>query len=125
MNDTHAVDVLRQEIVNCNLLVKALIQDINTCPGPLEVLNELNREGRSKIGTLRSQINQLEIFAKEEVKETERTKLLKEVESHRQQLASWSISKSQHNVYVCNSEVQQGGAFGSRIRRGSFTPQAA
>jgi hypothetical protein len=64
-------------------------QDINTCPGPLEVLNELNREGRSKIGTLRNQINQLEILAKEEVKETERIKLLKEVESHRQQLARW------------------------------------
>jgi hypothetical protein len=46
----------------------------------------LNREGRAKIGTLRSKINQLEILAKEEVKEIERTKLLKEVESHRQQL---------------------------------------
>jgi protein transport protein SEC20 len=66
-----------------------VFQDINTCPGPLEVLNELNREGRSKIGTLRRQINHLEILAKEEAKETERTKLLKEVESHRQQLARW------------------------------------
>jgi hypothetical protein len=26
MNEVHAIDVLRQEIVNCNLLVKALIQ---------------------------------------------------------------------------------------------------
>jgi hypothetical protein len=53
----------------------------------------LNREGRSKIGTLRSHINELEIFAKEEIKETERTKLLKEVESHRQQLARWVSPK--------------------------------
>lgn len=106
MNDTHAVDVLRQEIVNCNLLVKALIQDINTCPGPLEVLNELNREGRSKIGTLRSQINQLEIFAKEEVKETERTKLLKEVESHRQQLASTVGAFRKANI-MCMFAIQK------------------
>jgi len=62
------------------------LQDINTCPGPLEVLNELNREGRTKVATLKKQIQQLEILAKEEVKEVERTKLLAEVESHRQQL---------------------------------------
>jgi hypothetical protein len=59
----------------------------------LEVLNELNKEGRAKIGTLRSKINQLEILAKEEVKEIERTMLLKEVESHRQQLTGWVSPK--------------------------------
>jgi hypothetical protein len=46
----------------------------------------LNSEGRTKIAILRKQIQQLEILAKEQVKETERTKLLAEVESHRQQL---------------------------------------
>jgi protein transport protein SEC20 len=66
------------------------LQDINACPGPLEVLNELNREGRTKIATLRKQIQQLEILAKEQVKEAERTKLLAEVESHRQQLTRYS-----------------------------------
>jgi protein transport protein SEC20 len=65
------------------------LQDINTCPGPLEVLNELNREGRTKIATLRKQIQQLESLAKEQVKEAERTKLLAEVESHRQQLTRY------------------------------------
>ncbi|XP_023716450.1 vesicle transport protein SEC20 isoform X2 [Cryptotermes secundus] len=106
MNDIHAIDVWRREIVNCNLLVKALIQDINTCPGPLEVLNELNREGRSKIGTLRSKINQLEILAKEEVKETERTKLLKEVESHRDQLASTVGAFRKANI-MCMLAIQK------------------
>jgi len=65
------------------------LQDINTCPGPLEALNDLNREGRTKIAILRKQIQQLEILAKEQVKETERTKLLAEVESHRQQLTRY------------------------------------
>jgi len=65
------------------------LQDINTCPGPLEVLNELNREGRTKIATLRKQIQQLEILAKEQVKEAERRMLLAEVESHRQQLTRY------------------------------------
>jgi len=63
---------------------------LNECPGPLEVLNELNREVRTKIATLRKQIQQLEILAKEQVKEAERTKLLAEVESHRQQLTRYS-----------------------------------
>jgi len=65
------------------------LQDISTCPGPLEVLNELNREGRTKLATLRKQIQQLEILAKEQVKEAERTKLLAEVENHRQQLTRY------------------------------------
>nr|AGM32188.1 vesicle transport protein SEC20 [Coptotermes formosanus] len=86
--DNVQVTSVRQEIVNFNLRIKALIQDIYTCQGPLEVLNELNREGRIKIANLRKQIEQLEILAKEQVKGTERTKLLAEVESHRQQLTS-------------------------------------
>ncbi|GFG40873.1 hypothetical protein Cfor_08903 [Coptotermes formosanus] len=86
--DNMQVTSVRQEIVNFNLRIKALIQDIYTCQGPLEVLNELNREGRIKIANLRKQIEQLEILAKEQVKGTERTKLLAEVESHRQQLTS-------------------------------------
>ncbi|XP_021922804.1 vesicle transport protein SEC20 [Zootermopsis nevadensis] len=88
MDDNHVVDVVRQEIVNHNLLIKALIQDIYACPGPLEVLNELNREGRYKIGILRKHIHHLEGLAKEQKKESGRIKLLKEVESHQQQLTS-------------------------------------
>ncbi|KDR17970.1 hypothetical protein L798_08074, partial [Zootermopsis nevadensis] len=63
-------------------------QDIYACPGPLEVLNELNREGRYKIGILRKHIHHLEGLAKEQKKESGRIKLLKEVESHQQQLTS-------------------------------------
>jgi protein transport protein SEC20 len=71
------------------LVTVVCFQDIYTCQGPLEVLNELNREGRIKIANLRKQIEQLEILAKEQVKGTERTKLLAEVESHRQQLTRY------------------------------------
>lgn len=71
------------------VMIVVSFQDIYTCPGPLEVLNELNREGRTKIAALRKHIQQLEILAKEQVKETERTKLLAEVESHRQQLTRY------------------------------------
>jgi protein transport protein SEC20 len=62
------------------------LQDIKTCPGPLEVLNELNGEGRSKIAALRKQIDKLETIGKEQDKKSDRLELLKEVESHRAQL---------------------------------------
>jgi phosphomevalonate kinase len=84
-------------------------QDINTCLGPLEVLNELNREGRSKIGTLRSKINQLEVLAKEKVKEIERTNLLKEVESHRQQLTRWVSPKLCMGIVVVREVLSMPG----------------
>ena len=50
------------------------------CPGPLEVLNELNSEGRSKISALRKHIQHLEDLAKEHERESERINILKEVE---------------------------------------------
>ena len=66
------------------------LQDISTCTGPLEVLNELNSEGRSKISALRKHIDQLENLAKEHEKEKERVSLLQEVESHRNQLTRYT-----------------------------------
>ncbi|PSN48876.1 Vesicle transport protein SEC20, partial [Blattella germanica] len=72
--------------------------DISTCLGPLEVLDELNRESRFKISNLRKHIEQLEILAKEHDKESERIKILKEVESHKNQLTSTMISFRKANV---------------------------
>ncbi|XP_067007030.2 vesicle transport protein SEC20 [Anabrus simplex] len=88
VDENYLIGTVRQEIVNHNLLVKALIQNIQQCPGPREVLNELNSEGRAKIAALRKHIEQLERLAKEQEKEMTKTELLKEVESHRQQLTS-------------------------------------
>lgn len=104
--DKLQVTAVRQEIVNLNLRIKALIQDICTCQGPLEVLNELNREGRINIANLRKQIEQLEILAKEQVKGTERTKLFAEVESHRQQLTSTFGTFRKANV-TCMFTIQK------------------
>ncbi|XP_014245805.1 vesicle transport protein SEC20 [Cimex lectularius] len=59
------VDKLRNDIIKCDLSLKSLIQDIYNCMGPLEVLNELNADGRSKLSTLRYQIEELEVYGKE------------------------------------------------------------
>ncbi|KAG8224246.1 hypothetical protein J437_LFUL001625 [Ladona fulva] len=79
-------DAVRQEIVSLNLQIKALIQDIKACQGPTEVLNELNAEIRAKLDSLRSRLDEFELIAKEKDKETEKIELLKQLNSHRQQL---------------------------------------
>ncbi|XP_063236628.1 vesicle transport protein SEC20 [Bacillus rossius redtenbacheri] len=98
MTENYVLNHIRREIVNVNLLVKALIQDINHCCGPRELLNELNSEGRAKLATLRQHINQLEALARDEDKPSARAALLEEVEGHRQQLTSSYAAFRKANV---------------------------
>ncbi|KAJ8867395.1 hypothetical protein PR048_031196 [Dryococelus australis] len=98
MSENYVVNNIRREIVNLTLLVKALIQDINHCSGPRELLNDLNSEGRAKLAALRQQINQLEVLAGEEDKPADRSALLEEVVGHRQQLTSSYAAFRKANV---------------------------
>lgn len=61
-------------------------QDIYKCQGPLEVLNELNAEGRLKLAELRKLIGQLESLGKECSSVSERNEILQEVRTSREQL---------------------------------------
>ncbi|KAK9692498.1 hypothetical protein QE152_g35136 [Popillia japonica] len=73
---------LRQDITQNHLQLKALIQDINACVGPISELHSLNSAGRAKISSLRKFIDNFGDIAKEN-KDTE---LLKEVVCQREQL---------------------------------------
>nr|CAD7586444.1 unnamed protein product [Timema genevievae] len=42
---------------------RSRVQDINHCTGPLELLNELNCEGRTKLAALRKHIDQLDTLS--------------------------------------------------------------
>ncbi|XP_018577503.1 vesicle transport protein SEC20 [Anoplophora glabripennis] len=75
---------LRQDITENNLQLKAIIQDINACVGPLAELHALNSAGRSKISALRKFIDRFGDIAKENKDPV----LLKEVVLQREQLAS-------------------------------------
>ncbi|KAK7868203.1 hypothetical protein R5R35_000609 [Gryllus longicercus] len=97
-SDNCFIEMERKEIVNLNLVVKALIQDIQTCAGPREVLNEMNSEGRGKIAALRKHIDRLEILAKEQDTENTKSQLLAEVENYRQQLTSTLSAFRKANV---------------------------
>ncbi|KAL0133724.1 hypothetical protein PUN28_000998 [Cardiocondyla obscurior] len=84
--DNYAVELIHQDIVKHQLQVNALIQDIQQCSGPMEVLDELNAEGRAKIAVLKLSIEHLVSVAETETNEKKKTELLSAVSSYKEQL---------------------------------------
>uniref|UniRef100_A0A8C9DP20 BCL2 interacting protein 1 n=1 Tax=Prolemur simus TaxID=1328070 RepID=A0A8C9DP20_PROSS len=91
--DVH-VRICNQEIVKFDLEVKALIQDIRDCSGPLSALTELNTKVKEKFQQLRYRIQELEQSAKEQDKESEKQLLLQEVENHKKQMLRKTTKES-------------------------------
>ncbi|KAF5913184.1 hypothetical protein HPG69_016799 [Diceros bicornis minor] len=91
--DVH-VRICNQEIVKFDLEVKALIQDIRDCSGPLSALTELNTQVKEKFQQLRHRIQELEQSAKEQDKESEKQVLLQEVENHKKQMLRKTTKES-------------------------------
>uniref|UniRef100_A0A671EBM2 BCL2 interacting protein 1 n=1 Tax=Rhinolophus ferrumequinum TaxID=59479 RepID=A0A671EBM2_RHIFE len=91
--DVH-VRICNQEIVKFDLEVKALIQDIRDCSGPLSALTELNTKVKEKFQQLRHRIQELEQSAKEQDRESEKLVLLQEVESHKKQMLRKTAKES-------------------------------
>ncbi|KAG5320725.1 SEC20 protein, partial [Pseudoatta argentina] len=85
-SDNYVVELIRQDIVKYQLQVNALIQDIQQCSGPLEVLDELNAEGRAKIAVFKFSIEHLASVAETELDKTKRVELLSTVNSYKEQL---------------------------------------
>ncbi|XP_027697461.1 vesicle transport protein SEC20 [Vombatus ursinus] len=113
--DVH-VRMCNQEIVIFDLEVKAFIQDIRDCSGPLSTLTELNAKVKEKFHHLRLKIQELEQMAKEQDKESEKQALLQEVENHKKQLLSnqtaWRKANLACKIAIDNlekAELLQGG----------------
>ncbi|KAM6299623.1 vesicle transport protein SEC20 isoform 2-T2 [Aegotheles albertisi] len=96
------VRVCNQEIVKFDLEIKAAVQDIRDCPGPLSALTELNAAVKEKFRHLRGRIQELEQMAKEQDKESEKQALLREVEKHKKQMlrktTKESLAESASNI---------------------------
>lgn len=84
--NSYTVELTHQDIVKYQLQVNALIQDIQQCSGPLEMLDELNADGRAKIAALKFSIEQLVSIAETEADEKKRKALLSAVDSYKEQL---------------------------------------
>ncbi|XP_076549048.1 vesicle transport protein Sec20 [Osmia lignaria lignaria] len=100
--ENHALDLIRQDIVKNHLQVTALIQDIQQCIGPLELLNELNAEGRGKIAALKSSIDKITLAAEKELSKKKKAELLAEIDTYKQQLnTSLAAFRKANVVSVC------------------------
>ncbi|XP_005879437.1 PREDICTED: vesicle transport protein SEC20 isoform X1 [Myotis brandtii] len=113
--DVH-VRICNQEIVKFDLEVKALIQDIRDCSGPLSALTELNAKVKEKFQQLRHRIQELEQLAKEQDRESDKQVLLQEVENHKKQMlsnqTSWRKANLTCKIAIDNlekAELLQGG----------------
>lgn len=78
------------------------MQDIQQCTGPLELLIELNAEGRAKIAALKTSIDKLASVAEREPSEKKKTDLLTQVDTYKQQLnTSLAAFRKANVVSVC------------------------
>ncbi|XP_073476700.1 vesicle transport protein SEC20 [Aquarana catesbeiana] len=108
--DVH-VEICHQEIVKYDLEIKALIQDIRECMGPISALNDLNAQVKEKFQLLRLRIQDLEQMAKEQDKESDKQTLLKEMECHKKQMLSnqtvWRKANLSSKLAIDNSEKDE------------------
>uniref|UniRef100_A0A8C5MA54 BCL2 interacting protein 1 n=1 Tax=Leptobrachium leishanense TaxID=445787 RepID=A0A8C5MA54_9ANUR len=105
------VQMCHKEIVKYDLEIKALIQDIRECSGPLSTLSDLNAQVKEKFHLLRMRIQDLEQMAKEQDKESDKQALLKEMECHKKQMLSnqtvWRKSNLSCKQAIDNSEKDE------------------
>ncbi|KAH0956784.1 hypothetical protein HN011_009744 [Eciton burchellii] len=94
----YSVDLIHQDIVKNHLQVNALIQDIQQCSGPLELLDHLNAEGRAKIAMLKSSIEQLAFIAEMKSSKDKKDELLAAVNNYKKQLNSSLVAFRKANI---------------------------
>ncbi|XP_030067675.1 vesicle transport protein SEC20 [Microcaecilia unicolor] len=124
--DVH-VRVCNQEIVRYDLEIKALIQDIRDCVGPVSALTELNAKVKEKFHQLRFRIQDLEQLAREQDKESEKQTLLKEMENHKKQMLSnqtvWRKANLACKIAIDNSEKDELLRGGDSVRQRKTTKE--
>jgi len=102
--DVH-VKLCQQHVIKLDLEIKALIQDIQGCDGQL-ILEDLNQSVADKIKEFKIKLEELERFAKEQDRETNKVALLKEADQYRKQLASVQASLRKAN-FICQLTIER------------------
>lgn len=87
-----------QEIVKLDLEIKALIQDIRECALTEDILEDLNKDARLKIGKLQKKIEELEVFGIEADLEEDRQVIMRDVDNHKDRLSNIVTSLRQSNL---------------------------
>ncbi|KAG8188189.1 hypothetical protein JTE90_019467 [Oedothorax gibbosus] len=97
-SDESTVQLIRQEILQSDLRVKALVQDIRECEGPCDVLNGLNTRVSENMKCMKQGIEELETIAREQDRESDRLSMFKEVEKHQKQYAANQFALRRANL---------------------------
>lgn len=97
---------LQKEIIRADLLVKAYLQDIRECTGPIDVLNRLNMEIAENMKMMKSSIDALEMLAREQDKESDQSEIMKDVHNYLKQFASNQVALRQANL-TCQSLIDK------------------
>ncbi|XP_042309648.1 vesicle transport protein SEC20 isoform X2 [Sceloporus undulatus] len=122
------VRVCNQEIVKFDLEIKAAVQDIRDCMGPISTLTELNANVKEKFQHLRLRIQELEQMAKEQDKESEKQVLLQEVENHKKQMLSnqtaWRKANLACKIAIDNAEKDELLRGGDPLRQRKTTKES-
>ncbi|GIY21894.1 hypothetical protein CDAR_525511 [Caerostris darwini] len=92
------IRLIQQDIVKSDLHVKALVQDIRECLGPVEILNNLNMQVSENMKSMKQAIEELEILAREQDKESDKHDLLKNAEKYQKQYASNQFALRKANL---------------------------
>lgn len=101
-----SIRLIQQEIVKADLLVKAYLQDIRECTGPTEVLNVMNMQVSENMKLMKSGIEELEILAREQDKDTDKNEILKEVDKYLKQYASNQFTLRKANL-ACQALIDK------------------
>lgn len=101
-----SVKMIQQEIVKADLLVKAHLQDIRECSGPVEVLNVMNIQVAGNMKIMKSGIDDLETLAREQDKETDKKEIMKEVDKYLKQYASNQFALRKANL-ACQGMIEK------------------
>ncbi|GFU34431.1 hypothetical protein NPIL_251361 [Nephila pilipes] len=90
--------MIQQDIVKSDLQVKALVQDIRECSGPVDLLNILNIKVSESMKSMKLAIEELEVHAREQDKENDKHTLLKDVEKYQKQYAANQFALRKSNL---------------------------
>ncbi|XP_048347463.1 vesicle transport protein SEC20 isoform X1 [Sphaerodactylus townsendi] len=122
------VRICNQEIVKFDLEIKAAVQDIRDCMGPVSKLTELNAKVKEKFQQLRLRIQELEQMAKEQDKESEKQTMLLEVENHKKQMlsnqAAWRKANLACKIAIDNAEKDELLRGGDPLRQRKATKES-
>ncbi|XP_035233038.1 vesicle transport protein SEC20-like [Stegodyphus dumicola] len=105
-NNESTIRMIQQEIVKSDLHVKAYLQDIRECTGPIEVLNTINLQVSENMKAMKNAIQELEIIAREQDKDSDQQELLKEVGQYLKQYTSNQIALRKANL-ACQAIIDK------------------